>query len=114
MGVFLDPPYPSDAGSTGGIYSTDAHERETFARAFRYCIENGANKDLRIALCYYEGTRVDDGDVSAWLRSLGWEIVPWKAGGGYGGQSGKGNENSARERIAFSPHCPKAKQGTLF
>lgn len=121
-GVFLDPPYPSDAGSTGGIYSSDAHERETFARAFRYCLENGANKDLRIALCYYEGTRAatsTDGtsgvfDVSEVLRSLGWEIVSWKAGGGYGGQSGKGNENASRERIAFSPHCLKAKQGSLF
>lgn len=137
-GVFLDPPYPSDAGSTGGIYSTDAHERETFVRAFRYCLENGTNKDLRIALCYYDGTTVHrvDGDgkklfavrnvdganrefpildnVSDVLRSLGWEIVPWKAGGGYGGQSGKGNENASRERIAFSPHCLKAKQGTLF
>jgi site-specific DNA-adenine methylase len=113
-GVFLDPPYPSDAGSMGGIYSDEAHERETFARAFRYCLANDDQKDLRIALCYYEGTRVDDSDVSDKLRSLGWEIVAWKAGGGYGGQNMRGNDNAKRERIAFSPHCLRAKQGSLF
>lgn len=116
-GVFLDPPYPSDAGSTGGIYSSEAHERETFDRVFRWCVENGANKDLRIALCYYDGTTVRQDklifDVSHELRSLGWSIVEWKADGGYGGQSGK-NENRHRERIAFSPHCQAKRQGTLF
>lgn len=112
-GVFLDPPYPGDAGSTGGIYSTEAHERETFDRTSRYCIENGGNKDLRIALCYYEGTKVAGVDVSEHLRAVGWDVVPWKAGGGYGGQSGT-NQNASRERIAFSPHCLKARQRSLF
>jgi DNA adenine methylase len=120
-GVFLDPPYPADAGSTGGIYTTTSEERAAFDGAFRYCIENGHDKRLRIALCYYESTTVRHGldvegpaeDVSHALRSLGWDIVSWKAGGGYGGQSGK-NENAARERVAFSPGCLRAKQGSLF
>jgi DNA adenine methylase len=120
-GVFLDPPYPADAGSTGGIYTTTTEERAAFDGAFRYCIENGHDKRLRIALCYYEGTTVRPGldvegpaeDVSHSLRSVGWDIVPWKAGGGYGGQSGK-NENAARERIAFSPGCLRAQQRSLF
>jgi hypothetical protein len=112
-GVFLDPPYPADAGSTGGIYTTTSEERAAFDGAFRYCIENGADKRLRIALCYYEGTVADEQDVSHALRSLGWDVVSWKAGGGYGGQSGT-NENAARERIAFSPGCLKAAQGSLF
>lgn len=120
-GVFLDPPYPADAGSTGGIYSSKAHERDTFDRAFRYCLANGTNKDLRIALCYYEGTRSTwregeaewEGDVSEVLRGREWDIFPWKANGGYGGQGGT-NENAARERIAFSPHCLRAAQGSLF
>jgi|GEM_PF-1579319 hypothetical protein len=30
-------------------------------------------------------------------------LLPWKARGGYGNQSG--NENCRRERIWFSPHC---------
>jgi DNA adenine methylase len=117
-GVFLDPPYPGDAGSTSGIYTNAKAERATFNDAFRYCVENGGNKSLRIALCYYEGTKapLEDGtsvDVSDHLRSLGWEIVAWKAGGGYGGQSGT-NKNASRERVAFSPHCLRAAQGSLF
>ena len=114
-GVFLDPPYPPDAGCEKNIYASSAGiEREVFDRAFRYCVANGDHRDLRIALCYYEGTCVDGENVSDKLRSLGWEIVPWKAGGGYGGQNGKGNENASRERIAFSPHCLQAKQRSLF
>jgi DNA adenine methylase len=121
-GVFLDPPYPADAGSTGGIYTTTSEERAAFDGAFRYCIENGHDERLRIALCYYDGTtgpvRITGkteapADVSTYLRSLGWDIVAWKSGGGYGGQSGT-NENAARERIAFSPGCLGAKQRSLF
>jgi DNA adenine methylase len=112
-GVFLDPPYPGDAGSTGGLYTTAKEEREVFDRAFRYCVENGADKRLRIGFCYYDGTLVDSKSVSAELAALGWEIVPWRARGGYGGQSGD-NKNSTRERIAFSLGCLRAKQGTLF
>ncbi len=125
-GVLLDPPYPADAGSTGGIYTTATEERAAFDGAYQYCIENGHDKRLRIALCYYEGTKIyqyDDKerviaeapvrDVSDELRSLGWDVVAWKANGGYGGQSGT-NENAARERIAFSPGCLKAVQGSLF
>jgi hypothetical protein len=117
-GVFLDPPYPGDAGSTSGIYTNAKAERATFNDAFRYCVENGDNKSLRIALCYYEGTVAPayghDADLSAALRSLGWDVVAWKSGGGYGGQGGTGNANAARERIAFSPHCLRTAQGNLF
>ena len=112
-GVFLDPPYPGDAGSTGGLYTTAKEEREVFDRAFRYCVENGHDKRLRIAFCYYEGTLVDGKDVSAELRSLGWDIVPWKARGGYGGRSGD-NQNATRERIGFSPGCLSSVQRSLF
>jgi len=42
-----------------------------------------------------------------------WECVPWKAHGGYDAQrGGAGNQNAARERIWFSPHCLKVP--TLF
>jgi hypothetical protein len=120
-GVFLDPPYPADAGSTGGIYTTTSEERAAFDGAFRYCVENGHDKRLRIALCYYEGTTVRPGldvegpseDVSHALRSLEWDVVAWKANSGYGGQSGT-NENSKRERVAFSPGCLTSVQRSLF
>ena len=111
-GVFLDPPYPPDAGSSKAVYGR-SDEREVFDRAFRYCVENGHDKRLRIAFCYYDGTPVDGQDVSTKLRTLRWDVVPWKARGGYGGQSGT-NENAARERIAFSPGCIREKQRSLF
>lgn len=77
---------------------------------------------LRIALCYYEGTTVGlpagyEGpaeSVSLALRSLGWDVVAWKAGGGYAGQGTKGGMNAARERVAFSPGCLSAQQLALF
>ncbi len=122
-GVFLDPPYPGDGKSTSGLYTDAKAERKAFDRAFRYCIENGHDKRLRIAFCYYDGTTVESEstgqpagkalDVSHELRALGWEIVEWKARGGYGGQSGD-NMNATRERVAFSPGCDRAKQATLF
>lgn len=99
--------------STSGLYTSAAEEREVFDRAFRYCIENGHDKRLRIAFCYYDGTLVGADNVTEKLTALGWEIVSWKAAGGYGGQSGE-NKNAARERIAFSPGCHRAKQASLF
>lgn len=119
-GVFLDPPYPADAGSTGGLYTSATEERAVFDRAFRYALANGHDARLRIAFCYYEGTRVrsPDGalifDVSEAFASQGWDVVPWKARGGYAGQSDDGNVNARRERIAFSLHCLKATQLGLF
>jgi DNA adenine methylase len=67
-GVFLDPPYPADAGSTGGLYTSAKEEREVFDRAFRWALANGGDKRLWIAFCYYEGTMVDGRDVSAEFR----------------------------------------------
>lgn len=113
-GVFLDPPYPADAGSTGGLYTSAKEEREVFDRAFRYALANGHDERIRIAFCYYEGTRVDGKDVSEQLRAAGWDVVPWKARGGYAGQGDEGNANARRERIAFSPHCLRARQASLF
>lgn len=112
-GVFLDPPYPGDGKSTSGLYTSANEERETFDRAFRYCFDNGHDKRLRIAFCYYDGTLSGEHNVTEHLRSLGWEIVEWKANGGYGSQSGD-NANPARERIAFSPGCLRAAQTSLF
>jgi hypothetical protein len=69
-----------------------------------WAIENGNDPRMRIALCGYEGEHAMPGT---------WECVPWKARGGYGSQGeGRGRDNSARERIWFSPHCLKLP--TLF
>jgi hypothetical protein len=91
-GVFLDPPYASERNQS---YAVDckgvAHEVREWA------IANGDNPLLRIALCGYAGEHA---------MPEGWVEVPWKAHGGYGSQGdGRGRENSAKERVWFSPHC---------
>lgn len=106
-GVFLDPPYDmrvvSDSGSGAprfsGLYG-GGHDNDLSAEVRRWAIENGDNPLLRIALCGYEGEH---------SMPESWECLHWKAHGGYGSQrGGKGNENAARERIWFSPHCLSA------
>jgi len=87
--VLLDPVYKGFADVYGGIGKDTAERAEKWAR------ENGERSDLRIALCGYEG----DYDLP------GWEVVAWKAKGGYANQGDGSNENAKKERIWFSPHC---------
>ena len=97
-GVLLDPPYDDGAEvySEGTRISSDVRE---------WAIANGDNPMLRIALCGYEGEHVMPSD---------WECVPWKAKGGYAGQSTRhDNPNAKRERIWFSPHCLKPDKGQI-
>ncbi len=100
-GVFLDPPYLD--GRTDALYSSDsltvAHEVREWA------IAQGDDPRIRIALCGYEGEhRMPDT----------WETVKWKAHGGYGSQGkNQARENSAKERIYFSPHCLRPSE-SLF
>lgn len=91
--VFLDPPY-GDVGRQSGLYGTDSL---TVAASVRlWCLENGNNPLLRIALCGYE----DEHDMP------GWSLWRWKAQGGFGSQGeGAGRENAKRECVWFSPHC---------
>ena len=88
-GIVLDPPYEE-----GEMQYAEHSGLSSEVRA--WCIENGNNRMLRIALCGLEGEH----DLP------GWDCVPWKARGGYGGQrSDSENVNRKRERIWFSPHC---------
>jgi len=90
--VLLDPPYSADEHSV--TYSAAS---DVAAQVREWAIANGDNHQLRIALCGYEGEHP---------MPMSWECVPWKARGGYGSQAdGRGRENSARERIWFSPAC---------
>ena len=95
-GVFLDPPYSAEAGRA------EVYSQEDFAVAHAvrdWCLANGDNKLLRIALCGYEGEHNE-------LQQWGWRVHAWKAAGGYGSQgSGRGRDNAGKERIWFSPHC---------
>ena len=101
-GVFLDPPYLN--GRTDALYSSDsltvAHEVREWA------IAQGDDPRIRIALCGYEGEH---------QMPDSWQCVEWKARGGYGSQGeNQARENSAKERIYFSPHCLRGNQGHLF
>ncbi|HPA48480.1 MAG TPA: DNA adenine methylase [bacterium] len=96
-GVFLDPPYSVE--DRADVYGTE--EDYGVARdVYAWCMTNGDNPLLRIALCGYEGEH-DIPDT--------WECVAWKAHGGYGnrGTKKKATEyvNKHRERIWFSPAC---------
>jgi DNA adenine methylase len=100
-GVFLDPPYGTEAGRDNNLYTEESTSVANEVK--EWALDNGDNPLMRIALCGYEGEH----DLP------GWDCVIWKASGGYGNQSG--NEiNSKRERIWFSPHCIKDTAGPLF
>ena len=44
-----------------------------------------------------------------------WECMEWKARGGYGSQgNNQARENSAKERIWFSPHCLRTEESFDF
>ena len=102
-GIFLDPPYDQD-GRDAGCYVHDAAGIAADVRA--WCLT--APKDWRIVLCGYEGEHDD-------LVRHGWDVVAWKAQGGYGSQSdGRGRANASRERIWFSPACLRPAQRSLF
>jgi len=100
--VFLDPPY-------GVEDRADLYRAESFTVArevTEWCLENGSNPMLRIALCGYEG------ETHHALEDAGWNVLAWKARGGYGSQGEEqGRANAERERIWFSPACIGAERG---
>jgi len=104
-GLFLDPPYGDEIEQTR-VYATDSGTVSDDVRA--WCIENGNNDLLRIALCGYEGEGHDA------LLDYGWTAHAWRTPGGYGGgRGGTGDANRHKERIYFSPACI-AEDGGLF
>jgi hypothetical protein len=98
-GLFLDPPYSTEAGRCDTLYG---HESGTVAHDVRaYCLERGSDPLMRICLAGYAGEGHEE------LERHGWEVVAWKAAGGYGNRSAKGKENAGKERLWFSPACLK-------
>ncbi len=103
-GVFLDPPYADTAERQDNLYASDSSNVAHDVR--RWAIENGENRELRIALCGYDGEHEMPDN---------WECVAWKSRGGYCSQgNGQGRDNADRERIWFSPHCLNGNQMGLF
>jgi len=97
-GVFLDPPYGVLDRDT--CYGSD-DSRDVATDVLRWCLENGDNPLLRIALCGYAGEHDE-------LERHGWDVLHWKGRKGYGSQRKDSvNENRKRERIWFSPACSK-------
>ena len=106
-GVFLDPPYSAEAGRDNGLYRIEDDSVAHDVR--RYCIENGGNPLLRIALCGYAGEGHEE------LLAHGWTLKEWRTHGGYGNQGeGRGRENAKREIILFSPHCLSGRAEVLY
>jgi hypothetical protein len=98
-GVFLDPPYSTEAGRDMNLYATDCGKVAHEVRA--WCLERGGDQRMRICLAGYEG----EGHEA--LDSAGWECIAWAAAGGYGNRTDKGKANAKRERLWFSPFCVK-------
>jgi len=113
-GVFLDPPYDMRVVSNKELTRRDGaapsdklyenHDNDISATVRQWAIENGNNPLLRIAICGYDGEHEMPGD---------WEVVKWKANGGFGNQdkNTNGAANAHRERVWFSPHCLRPSQG---
>jgi hypothetical protein len=101
VGVFLDPPYGTDARRAQALYAVDSL---TVADAVRdWCLANGDDPDLRIVLAGF------DGEHGAALQAAGWREHAWYKGGFLRGGMGNINHNGThqqhRERLWSSPHC---------
>jgi hypothetical protein len=95
-------------GERAKVYATDS--ADVSHEVSRWAIAEGRNPMMRICLAGYEGEHAMPDD---------WEVVEWKARGGFGSQDtddgGKGRLNAAKERLWFSPACLKPhKNKTLF
>lgn len=95
--VFLDPPYAKGsmdyaAGGVGTSISADVAA---------WCVENGSDPKLRIALCGHG----DEHDLNA----AGWISAGWKVRSSYA-KSAEAVKNRKSETIWFSPHCLPAAQ----
>ena len=88
--VLLDPPY----SLTDAVYAHDSSTVSGDVRA--WCLLNGADPRLRIALC---GHDTEHNELEDW----GWTVETWAKGGGYQGADD-------RERIWFSPGCVKLER----
>jgi len=99
VGVFLDPPYDKSLRCVG-IYMSDKSDNEPGPAVYDWCMKNGNDPDVRIALCGYEG-EYDMPDS--------WEVYKWSSGGGWGTMAKSPNvrsqSNRFKERIWFSPSC---------
>lgn len=94
-GIVLDPPYAHELRDKR-LYAEDAAGISDEVR--EWCLENGDNPSLRIALCGQEGEHE---------MPKSWQCVAWA--------STSSAKSRAKERVWFSPHCLDAvAQRDLF
>lgn len=99
VAVFFDPPYDPELRAKG-LYLNDTAVSH---KVREWCLKNGNDPDIRIALCGYEGEHDMPDD---------WEVVEWEGRRGYSKAS---NKNRKKERIWFNPSCLKPeKQRSLL
>jgi hypothetical protein len=96
-GMFFDPPYSLEAGRQNDLYREESGTVAHDVR--RWCLANGDNPLLRIALCGYKGEGHEQ------LESHGWTVFGWTAVGGYSSRAREVNDNKRREVIWFNGSC---------
>jgi len=108
IAVLLDPPYSSERspGRNRQIFAQD--DTEVAHKVRQWCIKNGSNSHLRIALCGH-------GHEHTILETMGW--VPNKLKGtsryshSFTSEAGKLTRS---ETIWFSPHCIKTPEDLVW
>jgi len=95
VGIFLDPPYSSNANRAKGLYPEEDLNVANEVR--EWAIANAHNPKYRIAMCGYEGEHEFPSD---------WECHSWSSTG-YVNAGKNGLVNRHKERIWFSPYCLK-------
>lgn len=104
-GIFFDPPYGEAATRKPGLYTTDSLTVADDVRV--WCLDRGDKPKMRICLAGYYEEHED-------LLEHGWTAHRWATRGGYGNQSGQGNDNRKRETLFMSPHCVENSELLLF
>lgn len=103
-GIFFDPPYAVERKLD---YTCDNLNISHDVR--KWCIENGHNPLMKIALCGYEGEHKMPND---------WTVIEWESRGTINGAKNQtdAKENAKKERIWFSPHCftKRKRKGFLY
>jgi len=103
-GVYLDPPYDLEVRD-GNCYTVDSPG--LWKDVCAWCVANGSNPLLRIALSGYEGT---------FAPPARWTVYEWKASGGMaalGKSETRGKTNRFKERVWFSPACLGREQAVV-
>lgn len=106
VAIFFDPPYDALIRDDR-MYVGDKTDYAVSRVVRQWCLDHEQD-NLKIALAGYEGEHE--------MPST-WEVLSWKAGGGYANMSDVASQakvNCQRERVWFSPSCKVNKQLTLW